>query len=432
MEKTNAQAGDKVELHFMKTIYEGTLLESPENDKGIVLLKLGNGYNIGFNKKEILKIKVLKKGNFKEEKGIDIKKDSKKPNIGMIITGGTIAARLNPKKGGVDWLDTPESLFRFYPEMFEKVNVSKVEIPFMKASEDMDYKDWQKIAKSCEKLLNDSSIQGVIITHGTDFLHYTASALSFMLGKVNKPVVLTYSQRSIDRASSDANLNLVCSAEIAGLSDIAEVVLVGHANSEDNFCYVMPGTKTRKLHTSKRDAFKVVNDKPIAKVKASNSGENVEVLKNYNKRNNGSKVKLDSKFEEKVAVIKVYPGQNPDILDFYAKNKYKGIILEVSGLAHVPTMRSRAGWTKKLKEIISKGIIVCATAQTVYGRLDPYVYSNGREILDAGVIYLEDMLSETAFVKLGYVLAKTKNKDEVKKLMLTNMVGELNDRLEFE
>jgi len=186
------------------------------------------------------------------------------------------------------------------------------------------------------------------------------------------------------------------------------------------------------LHTSKRDAFKVVNDKPIAKVKASNSGENVEVLKNYNKRNNGSKVKLDSKFEEKVAVIKVYPGQNPDILDFYAKNKYKGIILEVSGLAHVPTMRSRAGWTKKLKEIISKGIIVCATAQTVYGRLDPYVYSNGREILDAGVIYLEDMLSETAFVKLGYVLAKTKNKDEVKKLMLTNMVGELNDRLEFE
>jgi glutamyl-tRNA(Gln) amidotransferase subunit D len=428
MEKDNPQPGDFIEVHFGKLIYEGTFLESPENEKGIILLKLGNGYNIGFNRKDIIKIKVLKKFVEKKDK-FEIKKDSKKPNVGMIITGGTIAARLNPKKGGVDWLDTPESLFKFYPELFEKVNVLKVEIPFMKASEDMDYKDWQKIAKTCGVLLNDSNIQGIIITHGTDFLHYTSAALSFFLGKLNKPIVLTYSQRSIDRASSDANLNLVCSAEIAGLSDIAEVVLVGHANSEDNFCNVMPGTKVRKMNTSKRDAFKVINGKPIAKV----SEKGLEILDSFNRRDNGKKVKIDSKFENKIALIKFYPGQNPNLLDYYVKEKYRGIVIEMSGLGHVSTSRSRNNWVKKIKEIILKGIVVCATSQCINGRVDPLVYSNGRDILDTGVIYMGDILSETALVKLGWILGHSewsKSKEKIKEKLLQNMCGEFNKRLE--
>ena len=260
--KGNASPGDLVEVHLSKIIYEGVFLES--SDSKVFLLKLGSGYNIGFNKKDVLEIKVLKKR--KEIKDdFEIKEDKDKPNVGVIITGGTIASRYDSRTGGVHPLDTPESLFKFYPEIFEKVNVSKVEVPFMKFSENMDYKDWQKIAKVCEKLLNDSSIEGVIITHGTDFLHYTSSALSFMLRDLNKPVVLTYSQRSIDRASSDANLNLQC-ASIAAISQIPKVMLVGHATTNDDFCYAMNGTKTRKLHSSKRDAFRSVNDKPIAKI----------------------------------------------------------------------------------------------------------------------------------------------------------------------
>jgi len=426
--KQNASPGDLIEVHFGKIVYEGVFIESPESEKGIILLKLENGYNIGFNKKEIIKIKVLKKFSEKKDK-FEIKNDSTKPNVGMIITGGTIAARLNSKKGGVDWLDTPESLFKFYPELFSKVNVLKVEIPFMKASEDMDFKDWQKIARVTEKLLNDDNIQGVIITHGTDFLHYTASALSFFLGKLNKPVVLTYSQRSIDRASSDANLNLQCSAEVAGLSDIAEVVLVGHANSEDNFCYVMPGVKVRKMHTSRRDAFKVVNGKPIAKVFPE---KGIEIINNFNKRNNGKKIKADIKFEEKVALIKFYPGQSSEILDYYVKNKYKGIVIEMSGLGHVSTSRSRNNWVKKIKELISKGIVICATSQCINGRVDPLVYSNGRDILETGVIYLEDMISETALVKLGFALGHkewAKSKERIKEKMLENIAGEFNKRL---
>ncbi len=424
--KSSAEPGDYVEIHLMKTIYEGILLEVPKSEKGIVLLKLGSGYNIGFNKRDITEIKVLKKGIEKKEE-IEIKKDREKQNIALIITGGTIAARLNPLKGGVDWLTNPESLFKFYPELFEKVNVLKVEVPFMKASEDMDFRDWQKIARIAAKLLNDSNIKGIIITHGTDFLHYTSAALSFMLGKLNKPVVLTYSQRSIDRASSDANLNLQCSA-LAAISDIAEVMLVGHASQNDDFCYAMLGTKVRKLHTSRRDAFRIINGKPIAKIYP----ERIEILREHKMRNKIN-VKTDVKFEEKVALVKIYPGQNPDILNYYLKNKYKGIILEMSGLGHAPTMRARKGWTRKLKEVIGRGVVVCAASQTIYGRLDPLVYSNGREILETGVIYLEDMLSETALIKLGWVLGHkewAKSKEKVKAKMLENFAGELNKRLE--
>jgi len=420
MAKIKAKPGDYVEISLIKRSYKGVLLESPESEKKTILLKLNTGYNIGFNKKDILEIRILKKALEKKEE-LGLKKDKEKPNIAMIITGGTIASSYDVKTGGVAPLTKPEDLFRFYPGLFEKVNVLRIEVPFMKASEDMDFKDWQKISRTAEKLLNDVNIKGVIITHGTDFLHYTSSALSFFLKNLNKPVILTYSQRSIDRASSDANLNLQCSA-LAAISDIAEVMLVGHASTNDDYCYAMPGTKVRKMHTSRRDAFKVINGKPFAKIHP----DRIEIISDYKTRGKG-KVKADVKFEEKVALVKVYPGQDPDILDYYVKKKYKGIVLEMTGLGHVPT-KARKSWLKKLKEVQKKGIIVCATAQTIYGRLDLLVYSNGRELLASGVIPLEDMLSETALVKLGWVLG---HKDwDVKEKMLENVAREFSDRLE--
>jgi glutamyl-tRNA(Gln) amidotransferase subunit D len=337
------------------------------------------------------------------------------------MTGGTIVNRLDPRTGAVSPLTKPEDFFKFYPEIFEKVNVAKIEMPFMKASEDMNFEDWQKIAKECEPLLNDSNIKGIIITHGTDILHYTSAALSFFLGRVNKPVVLTYSQRSSDRASSDANLNLKCAA-LAAISDVAEVMLVGHATSNDDFCYAMLGTKVRKLHTSKRDAFKVVNAKPIAKI----FPDRIEILREHNLRSS-NKIKVDTKFSDKVALLKFYPGQDPDILDYYVKKGYKAFVIEVLGLGHV-SVNGKGNWCNKIKELTKKKISFFAASQTIYGRLDPLVYSNLRELSKAGLIHLEDMLAETAFVKLGWVLA---HKDwDVKEKMLENMHGEISDRLE--
>jgi len=433
--QNNAKPGDYVEVELMKKIYPGVLLENPQNEKGIILLKLDSGYNIGLNKKDISSIKIKKKFSEKKTSDKKVPINLKKPNIAMIILGGTISARMNPIKGGVDWLSKPEELLKYYPEIFEKVNVKKIEVPFMKASEDMDFIDWKKIASVAKNLLNDKDIKGIVITQGTDFLHYTSSALSFFLKDLNKPVVITYSQKSSDRASSDANLNLRCAA-LAAITDMAEVMVVGHASINDDFCYAIPGTKARKMHTSRRDAFKSVNAKPIAKI----FRDKIEIISDYRVSNKKNKVSLDATFEPKVALIKIYPGQSPNILDFYTKENYRGLVLELSGLGHLPTKRSRNSWIKKLKDIQKKEVIICAASQTIYGRLNPLVYSNGREIFETGVIYLEDMLSETAFVKLSWILGKRKTpkaKNEieqfrkwVKEKMLENFSHELNDRLE--
>jgi len=420
MEK-NYEVGDKVRIKTTKEEIDGLLLESHE--PGIFLIKLESGYNMGIKKEDVVEVKLVEKSK-KNVAESEFKLSGKKPIVDLIICGGTISSSLDSKTGAVKWVTKPEDLFRFYPEIFDLCDIRIIN-PFMKASENMSSYDWIKIAKQVVKSLNEDNVHGVIITHGTDFLHYTASALSFFLKDVNKPVILTYSQRSTDRGSSDAELNLYCSAK-AALSDIAEVMLVGHASSNDDFCYALQGNKCRKMHSSSRDAFKSINCMPIAKI----SKDKIEILRNYHKKKTGkeSKIELDAVFEEKIALVKFYPGQNPEILEHYFKEGYRGLVIEMSGLGHVLT-EGKNDWIPVLKKIIEKGMIVCAAGQTIYGRLDPLVYSPGRELKKAGVIYLGDMLSETAFVKLGYVLGKTNKKEEIEKLMLQNISGEFNDRL---
>ena len=420
-----AYVGDRILVKLAKEEIEGILLESHE--LGVILVKLNSGYNIGIDRSNILGLKVLKKAEKKEEKESKFELSHKKPIIDLIMTGGTISSSLDVKTGAVKWLTSPGELFKFYPDIFELADIRVIN-PFMKASENMSSEDWQKLAKLVVKSLNDEQVKGVILTHGTDFLHYTGSALSFMIKNLNKPVVLTYSQRSSDRASSDSELNLYCSAKLA-LSDIAEVSLVGHASSSDDFCYALPGTKTRKMHTSRRDTFKVINSTPIAKI----FRDKIEILKSYNKRNKNKAILRDF-FQDKVALVKFYPGQDPDILNYYVKEGYHGIVIEMSGLGHVLTEGSK-NWIPVIKELVKKGIIICAAPQTLYGRLDPLVYSPGRELQAAGVIYLKDILPETALVKLGWVLGKFEEektkiiKEDVEKLMLENISGEFNERL---
>ncbi len=419
--EVEVDVGSRVKIRTRQEEIEGTILESGE--PSLVLVKLKSGYNMGIKKEDITDIEVLKQQK-KKAKVSEIKQDKKLPQVDLIITGGTISSKLDYETGAVKWLTNPEELLAFYPELTEIVQIRKVHVPFMKASENMSFSDWKKIAEVCQESLNNKDVSGIIITHGTDFLHYTASALSFFLGKLSKPVVLTYSQRSSDRASSDARLNLICAAKIA-VSDIAEVVLVGHGSINDDFCYVMRGSKVRKLHSSRRDAFKAINIKPIAKVFADGK---IEKLISYNTRNQG-KVKLDAVFDEKVALIKFYPGMDAELIDWLA-SKYKAIVIEASGLGHLAIDDAEKNLLPSLKRAINNGLIVCAANQTIFGRLDPLVYSPGRKLMQTGIIFLEDMLSETAYVKLGYVLGKTKNPEKIKKLMLTNMVGELNPRLE--
>lgn len=420
MVELNFSAGDHVKLRLALKEIEGRVLESSDNS--VVLLKLKSGYNIGIPKENILGSRIIKR--FKEEKEeFQIPGHKGLPHIGLIVTGGTIASKLDPRTGGVKHIAEVSEFAKYYPDIFRMVNVKKIEVPFMVASESMTSEHWIKIAQVAQEMLNDKEIKGIVITHGTDFLHYTSAALSFFLKNLNKPVVLTYSQRSIDRASSDANLNLQCAVKMA-LSEAAEVMLVGHASTNDDYCYAMLGTKVRKMHSSRRDAFKVINGRPIAKVYPNK----VEFLSEYKPRSD-CKVELDVDYSDKVAIVKFYPGQDPSILDFYAL-KYKGVVIESSGLGHLPVSEAGHNWLPTLKKHIKNGFVVCATAQTIYGRLDPLVYSNGRELMEAGVIFLEDMTSETAFVKLGWVLGHYGWKKDLKDKMLENFSGEISKRSE--
>ena len=417
--------GDRTKLQTKEKTWIGIILES--HDPEVILLKLSSGYNIGIKESEILNVKVLEKSKLIEKKKIKLEKNKSLPNIAIIITGGTISARLDPKTGAVVATDA-EEILKLAPEIKNICNIVKIEKPFSKMSEDMAPADFKKIAQTAEKLLNNQSISGIIITHGKDILHYTSAALSFFLRDLNKPVALTYSQRSIDRGSTDAALNLICAARYA-ISDIAEVALIGHKNLDDKTCVAMPGTKVRKMHTSRRDTFKTINDSPIAEITPTN----LTILKNFNARNT-NKVKLDAKFSDKVALVKIYPGQNPEILNYYAEKGYKGIIIELTGLGHVPGKNAtKYNWLPTIKKLINQGVIICGTPQTLYGELNLNVYSAGRELLKTGMLSLKDILPETAFIKLSWVLghkAWAKDKKKIKEKMLENVAGEFNPRLQ--
>ena len=415
------EPGDIVEIKINDRVEKGKYLES--HDRGVVLLKLSSGYNIGLKREDISEIKVIESAEVKV-KGDELKMSGKKPIIDFIITGGTISSKLDPSTGGAKGVADSNELFSIYPEIFEIADV-RVKSPFMKSSENMGALDWIKIAKIVGKSLNDPQVKGVIISHGTDVLHFTAAALSFMLGKLNKPVVLTYSQRSSDRGSSDSRLNLICSAH-AAVSDIAEVMLVGHATTNDDYCFALQGNKCRKMHSSRRDTFRPINCKPYAKIWADGKIENVR--DDFNKRNK-EKVEVDAVFDENIGILKAYPGNNSKVIEYYRKN-CKGIIIEGTGLGHIAA-DGKYNLVFELKKAIEKGLLAYMTSQAFYGRVDSNVYDYGRKVKEAGVVYLEDMLTETAYIKLGWVLGHKAWRGSVatKRKMLENVSGEFNNRL---
>ncbi len=402
--------GDEISLQTKTREWEGHALQS--HDPEIVLLKLKSGYNIGIRESEILSAKVLGKSQKQMPNAkCQIPGNSQLPKVAIIITGGTISSRLDPKSGGAIPTDA-EAILNIAPELHKICNPI-IESPFMKLSENMDPQDWKTIAKICKKYLDDESISGIIVTHGSDTLHYTGAALSIFLQNIPKPIAVTFSQRSIDRESTDASLNLICAARYA-TSDIAEVALIGHESTNDDTCIAIPGARARKMHTSKRNTFKPINTTPIARI----TKDKLEILKTFNARSNSEAI-LDDKYRNKITSIKVHPGRDPAIIDFYLNQGYKGLIIETTGLGHVPTKDSQYNWLPKIKKAIEAGMTIAATAQTINGKLNPNVYSAGRDLQKTGIVFLPDMTTETALIKLGWVLGhKQWNK---KQKMLENL-----------
>jgi len=418
--------GDVVEICTDEGDYHGILMPRPEIlEKGYAIVKLDNGYNIGIDEKRIKKIEVVRKYEKRKEvrHKISYKKDL--PNVALLSFGGTISSKVDYRTGGAYADYTAEDFTAMMPELENIANL-KTEKVMGIMSEDMSPEDWQLMARKIAKEINDNKISGVVAAQGTDTLHYSTAAMSFFLRNLNKPVVFTAAQRSIDRGSSDAFSNLICAVHSAAKFDGAAVVTCLHGTINDNYCILNRGTKVRKMHTSRRDAFRPINELPLAK--AYEDGR-IEVLNHdYNKRNDG-KALVEDKFERKTALIHVYPGMDPALLDYYRKNKYRGIVIAATALGHVPTINPKYSLMKKLKELIDNGTAVVISTQTIYGRVHPYVYTNLRKLsVELDCIFVEDMLPETAYVKLGWVLAQAHNIDEAREMMLINYAGEISKR----
>lgn len=407
-----AEVYDKVRVESKGVVYEGTLMPS---QTGSVVLKLKNGYNIGL-RRDSASITLLEK---KEEKKIHeaISRPARKkkalPSISILSTGGTIASRIDYRTGAVTSQFSAEDILNAIPELEEIANYN-CRMIYSILSENMRPSYWVELSRAVYEEIKNGA-DGIIITHGTDTMMYTAAALSFML-ETPVPVVLVGSQRSADRPSSDNAMNAICAAAVA-TSDIAEVCVVMHGGTSDDFCNIHRGTKVRKMHTSRRDAFQSINAKPLGRVEYPS--REIKILSNYVKRGE-RKLALHDKLEPKCALIKYVTGASSESLLFHSGSGYKGIVIEGTGLGHVSTE-----WIPHIRNATDAGIPVVMTSQCINGRVCDRVYDTGRDILKAGAIEGEDMLSEVALVKLMWVLGQAQDMEKVKEMMHASIAGEL-------
>ncbi|WP_258084659.1 Glu-tRNA(Gln) amidotransferase subunit GatD [Thermococcus thermotolerans] len=428
MKDKNLEVGDYVRIiekeNGNTSVYEGIVMNPYELSSGETLtLKLDNGYNIGILVDQIVSVEIIEKAAPREELKFEevFPKKPGLPSVAIIGTGGTIASRIDYKTGAVHAAFTAEELAKAVPEIFEIANITP-KLLFNIMSEDMRPEYWIKIAHEVAEMLNNGE-DGVVIAHGTDTMAYTASALSFMLRDLGKPVILVGSQRSSDRPSSDAAMNLICSVRMA-TADFGEVAIVMHGETGDTYCLAHRGTKARKMHTSRRDAFRSINDIPLARIWPEGK---IEFLRSDYRKRTESEVWVDDEMEERVALVKAFPGIQPEVIDFFVDKGYRGIVIEGTGLGHVPTYL-----IDSIKRATDEGLTVCMTSQCLYGRVNLNVYSTGRRLLKAGVIPCEDMLPETAYVKLMWVLGHTDDPKEVREMMLTNYAGEITPYTRFD
>ncbi len=407
------EPGDEVEIERNGKKYRGIVMPHHAfSGRDIIVLKLSNGYNIGLSVKGS-KIRVIKKGREIKRSKAKIPYNEDKPTIAMLGTGGTIASYIDYKTGAVYPASTAEELAFAFPEIFDVCNV-KAKILFQKLSENIKPRDWQKMAREAARHLNSG--MPVIVTHGTDTMAFSATALSFMLQNLNNPVVFVGSQRSSDRPSSDAFDNLMAAARVA-LSDLGEVVVVMHKSISSGICSIHRATKVRKMHSSRRDAFVSVNAKPLGEA----TRDGVKFKENYRKKREG-KVKVKARLNENVSLIHYYPGMQKEDFEKLTDGK-DGVVIAGTGLGHVGEHL-----IPSIKKLCKNGVPVIMTTQCLYGRVNLNVYASGRKLLKAGVIGGEDMLPEVAWIKLMWVLA---NEENVEEAMVKNMAGEISERREI-
>ena len=417
LKESGADEGCMLNVNAAGKDYRGVLMPHHEfSAPDILILKVKSGYNIGIRLDESSTIAV-------ESRPVQHKRPEELPEdkeglktIVLIGTGGTIASYVDYRTGAVHPALSTSDMVNAVPEIRDIANL-RAKVLFSIFSENMTVPHWQQLAEQIAEELNNGA-DGVIVPHGTDTMGYTAAAVSFMLGDVPKPVVFVGAQRSSDRPSSDASSNLMAAARFITGGDRAGVFVCMHDTSGDDSFAIHNGTRVRKMHTSRRDAFKSINAPPVAHLDRDGKIEfNV-----CGRKVSSGKTEVRSAMCQDVVLLQFYPGMDPALFrDVVLKSK--GVVIAGSGLGHV-----NENMVPLIREAVEAGVVVVITSQCLNGRTNLNVYNTGRDMLAAGAITVLDMLPETAYVKLMWALANTKSADAAKVAMVSDMAGELSDR----
>ena len=412
LKENNAKVGDSIKITSDLT-YSGILMPRYESgDDSHIILKLKSGYNVGININEIQKIEVTSNQEVKTEYVEKQKENPSLPKILLVSTGGTIGSKVDYRTGAVTPALTASELNEAVPELASIANIDS-EVLFSEYSENLQPEHWLKIAEKLDSISN-SDYTGIIIAHGTDTMHYTSSFLSFALSGFPIPIALVGSQRSSDRPSSDAALNLIAATKFLTESNVKGVFVVMHNNASDETVVCHKGTRVRKNHTSKRGAFETMGDDPAFIITENKIEKNIDedFFKNTKYE---PKLRLDTK----VSLVKYHPGYDPKQVENLTKLGFKAIIFEGTGLGHVGKTMYNV-----IKDAREQGIFLGMTSQCLDGGVRMTVYDSGRDLLDLGIIPLENMISETALVKAMWSLGNSSNIEEMKSLMLKNIASE--------
>ncbi len=426
--KILTQAGidvsDRIRIISNGKDYEGILIPRAQvgSDPDHIVVKLDTGYNVGVRIGVESHIELVKRGKKrKSERHSNLPKANPDlPTVAILSTGGTIASKVDYKTGAVNPALSAQDLYDTVPELNQHARVIP-RILMSLLSENIQPADWSIIAKEVASEIR-KGVDGIVIAHGTDTITYTSAALSFALQEMPVPVALVGSQRSSDRPSSDAAINLIGATDLVGRVDAAEVMVVMHGQTDDSFVHAHRGTRVRKSHTSRRDAFQSINFQPLFKVEGSQISEITQPLL---RRNPERKLRLKPKFDDNVALLKTYPGIRGEFIDNFVECGIKGIVIEGTGLGHASEHIHLS-----IKNAIESGVVVAMTSQCISGRVDMNVYRPGVEMLQMGVIPCENMLAETAVVKLMWLLANNKSVEKVSTQMGECIVGEMDSRTE--
>ncbi len=414
LKSNNIIVGDSVKITADLT-YSGIIMPRYEHsDEKHVVLKLNSGYNVGLDLEKITKIEKISSSEKIVETEQKIEENPSLQKILLLSTGGTIASKVDYRTGAVTPILTAEELNSSVPELAKMANID-TEVLFSEYSENIMPNHWLEIANKLAEF-SESDYSGIIIAHGTDTMHYTSSFLSFALAGFPIPIVLVGSQRSSDRASSDAALNLIGATKFITEIKTNGVFVVMHQDENDNTIACHLGTRVRKNHTSKRGAFQTVGNVPAYIISEE------KILKNFSRefyKNQEFQPKIN--LDTKVALVKYHPGYDPKIIDQIIDSGYKGIIFEGTGLGHIGKIMYES--VRKANE---KGMFLGMTSQCIDGRVRMTVYESGRDLLNLGIIPLENMIPEVALVKAMWAFGTTQNVNDVKKIMLDNIASEIS------